>query len=112
MQAAAEHSALLPCGLHARFSAFASALDVALDGGDSMAAESALQQIEGHRLAGLDRYSETVARANMAMRLLRWLKQAPSLDGTAVSLIGDYIEQGGFVIGHEPKFGREMLRSL
>ncbi|WP_121335253.1 BREX-2 system phosphatase PglZ [Pseudomonas aeruginosa] len=96
MQAAAEHSALLPCGLHARFSAFASALDQALDGGDSMAAELALQQIEGHRLAGLDRYSETVARANMAMRLLRWLKQAPNADGTAVSLIGDYIEQGGF----------------
>ena len=96
MQAAAEHSALLPCGLHARFSAFATALDQALDGDESMPAESALLQIEGHRLAGLDRYSETVARANMAMRLLRWLKLAPNVDGTVVSMIGDYIEHGGF----------------
>lgn len=96
MQAAAEHSSLLPCGLHARFTAFAVALDQTLDGGDSLAAESALQQIEGHCLAGLDRYSETVVRANMAMRLLRWLKLAPNVEGTAVSLIGDYIEQGGF----------------
>lgn len=96
MQAAAEHSALLPCGLHARFNAFAVALNQVLDGGDSIAAEFALQQMETHCLAGLDRYSETVARANMAMRLLRWLKQVPNVDGTAVSLIGDYIEQGGF----------------
>ncbi|MDH4555698.1 BREX-2 system phosphatase PglZ [Pseudomonas sp. BN417] len=96
MQAAAQHSALLPCGLNARFNSFAVALDQALDGGDCMAAESALEQMETHCLAGLDRYSETVARANMAIRLLRWLKLTPTTEGTAVSLIGDYIEQGGF----------------
>ncbi|WP_447763841.1 BREX-2 system phosphatase PglZ [Pseudomonas reinekei] len=96
MQAAAEHSALLPCGLQARFNAFAVALDQALDGGDCMDAESALQQIEMHCLSGLDRYSETVARANMSMRLLRWLKRTPAAEGTVVSLITDYIDQGGF----------------
>lgn len=96
MQVAAEHSALLPCGLHARFSAFAVALHQALDGGDYLAVEFALQQMETHRLAGLDRYSETVARANMAIRLLRWLKLTPATDGAVVSLMSDYIEQGGF----------------
>lgn len=96
MQAAAEQSELLPCGLQARFNDFAAALDQALNNDDITAAESALQQMEKHSLAGLGLYSETVVRANMAMRLLRWLKQAPVAEGTAVSLMTDYIDQGGF----------------
>lgn len=96
MQPAAEHSELLPCGLQARFNAFAAALDQALNGDAITAAESALQQMEMHSLAGLGLYSETVVRANMAMRLLRWLKQAPVAEGTAISLMTDYIDQGGF----------------
>lgn len=96
MQPAAEHSELLPCGLQARFNAFAAALDQALNGDAITSAESALQQMEMHSLAGLGLYSETVVRANMAMRLLRWLKQAPVAEGTAISLMTDYIDQGGF----------------
>jgi hypothetical protein len=96
MQPAAEHSELLPCGLQARFNAFAAALDQALNGDAITAAESALQQMEMHSLAGLGLYSETVVRANMAMRLLRWLKQAPVAEGTAISLMTDYVDQGGF----------------
>lgn len=96
MQSAAVYSELLPCGLQARFSAFAVALEQAFSGDDLTAAESALQQIEMHSLAGLGLYSETVVRANMAMRLLRWLKQAPVTEGTAISLMTDYIDQGGF----------------
>lgn len=96
MQVAARHSALLSCGLQARFGAFSVALGQALEGGNAIEADSALQEIETHFLAGLGPFSVRVARAKMAMRLLRWLKLTPAIEGTAVSLISDYIEHGGF----------------
>lgn len=96
LQAAAQLSDLLPCGLQARLSRFALALDAALDTGVITAAEQALEQIRSHALSPVALYRDTVARTEMAMRLLRWLHLPPVTEAPVVSLMEDYISQGSF----------------
>jgi len=96
MQAQAQLSGLLTCGLQARLSNFARELEAAATQNDGALAEQALQQIETHQLAGIGLFKDTVQRAEMAMRLVRWLKQRPTTTGTAARLMIDYIDQGGF----------------
>ncbi len=96
MQVGAQLSELLPCGLQARLSSFALALDKALDGGAEDVAEQALQQILAHGLSAVALHRDSVARAEMAIRLLRWLRLPPQVEGPAASLMADYIAQGSF----------------
>ncbi|MFD6733617.1 BREX-2 system phosphatase PglZ [Micromonospora aurantiaca] len=75
--AAAEHSSVLPTGFDRALAAVAHALDQALGGTQTAVstAEAAAQRLAGHMLAG--RYRHRVQRAEMAVRLLRWLNTPP-----------------------------------
>lgn len=96
MSLAAQSSGILPAGLIGRFSIFAQALDKVINGAELTAAESALQSISDHALSGLSLFKDSVKRAQMAMRLGRWLFSKPKLSGTAAELIDHYVEDGGF----------------
>lgn len=96
MAEAARASDFLVAGLHARFSAFAKALEAALAGKGIDEAELAFADINKHALARIDLYSSSVERAGMAIRLARWLVADPIRTGSAADLMADYIVSGGF----------------
>lgn len=96
MSLAAQASDILPAGLLGRFSLFAKALDKVIDGAELTAAEAALKSISEHALSGLSLFKDSVERAQMAMRLGRWLSEKPKTSGTAAELIHHYVEDGGF----------------
>ncbi|MEU4691913.1 BREX-2 system phosphatase PglZ [Actinoplanes sp. NPDC023714] len=74
---AAEHSSVLPTGFDRALAAVAHTLEQALGGTRAAvpAAESAVRRLAEHLLAG--RYRHRLQRAEMAIRLLRWLEIPP-----------------------------------
>jgi len=89
-------STVLPASLRKRLSRYAYALSGVLAGGDVGLAEIALAEVKQHVLAGFSSQQETMQRAEMALRLARWLQRAPDLSVNAVAAISEYIEQGSF----------------
>ncbi|WP_444941912.1 BREX-2 system phosphatase PglZ [Microbulbifer sp. ZKSA004] len=89
-------STVLPASLQKRLSRYAHALSGFLAGGDAGLAEAALVEVKQHVLAGFSSQQETMQRAEMAIRLARWLQQAPESSVDAVAAISEYIEQGSF----------------
>lgn len=92
----ARFSPVLPCGFQARLDDLARALELALTGSEVSAAEHALFQVNQHGLAQLASRRETISRATMAVRLVRWLQRQPPVEGSAVALVEEYVTQGGF----------------
>ena len=96
MTTAAELSDLMPCAVQARLTHFSSALDTALKNGDLKKVEIAFNHLSSHALSGLSLYRETVERAQMALRLARWLAKGSRTAGTAAEFMLDYAAEGGF----------------
>ncbi|MBN8431456.1 BREX-2 system phosphatase PglZ [Microbulbifer salipaludis] len=96
MTLAAELSDLMPCAVQARLTHFSGALDVALKNADLEQAEIAFKHLSSHALSGLPLYREAVERAQMALRLTRWLAKSSRSPGTAAELMLDYAAEGGF----------------
>ncbi|GKW48593.1 BREX-2 system phosphatase PglZ [Halomonas sp. NCCP-2165] len=95
-------SPLLPGALTQRLDAFAATLGKALDKGAKppllAQAEQAWDQLQAHTLAHETQRHDQMRRAEMALRLLRWLGQAPSaVNGTAPQMLSQYITDGSFV---------------
>lgn len=98
---AAKSSNILACGFQSRLDELAAALDKVLAGqelsGDKIvAAEKALELARQHSLAHLSNHRETLNRANMAVRLVRWLNRQAEPIGDAASLIAEFVEHGSF----------------
>lgn len=89
-------STVLPASLQSRLSRYAHALSGVLAGGSASLAEAALAEVEQHILAGFAAQQETMHRAEMALRLAKWLKQAPQLSANTGAAIREYIEHGCF----------------
>lgn len=89
-------STVLPTSLQRRLSRYAHSLGKVLAGGDTSLAESALVEVNRHLLSQFTAQRETMERAKMAIRLARWLKQAPGSSHNAAGAIGEYIGQGSF----------------
>jgi len=89
-------STVLPASLQSRLSRYAHALSGVLAGGSVSLAEAALAEVEQHVLAGFAAQQETMHRAEMALRLAKWLKQAPESSANTGAAIREYIEQGCF----------------
>ena len=89
-------STVLPASLQSRLSRYAHALSGVLAGGETNLAAAALGEVEKHILAGFVSQKETMQRAEMALRLAKWLKQAPESSTNTAVAIGEYIEQGSF----------------
>ncbi|MDI4636710.1 MULTISPECIES: BREX-2 system phosphatase PglZ [Halomonadaceae] len=95
-------SPLLPGALMQRLDAFAANLDKALEKGGKpplvAQAEQAWEHLQAHTLAHETQRHDQMRRAEMALRLLRWLGQAsPSVTGTAPQMLSQYISDGSFV---------------
>ena len=95
-------SPLLPGALMQRLDALAAALGKALEKGAKSAlvaeAEHAWANLQGHRLARETQRHDQMRRAEMALRLLRWLGQGPADgNGTAPQMLSQYISDGSFV---------------
>jgi len=93
---AVELSAVLPGSLHLRFTRYAESLSGVLAGSEVERAESALSVLKQHALAGMPAQRESLERADMALRLARWLKQAPKQSSSAAESISEFIQQGSF----------------
>jgi len=59
--------------------------------------EARLEEIADHRLAKLGRNKEQVSRAEMAVRLVRWLKNTPSVPPSFAGQASNYIRELSFV---------------
>lgn len=95
-------SPLLPGALSQRLDVFAETLSKALekDARPPLVdqAEKAWAHLRDHRLAHETQRHDQMRRAEMALRLLRWLGQATSAgNGTAPQILGQYISDGSFV---------------
>lgn len=95
-------SPLLPGALTQRLDAFSDALGNALEKGAKpllvAEAEQAWEHLQTHVLAHETQRHDQMRRAEMALRLLRWLGQAPVAEnGTAPQMLGQYISDGSFV---------------
>ncbi len=90
-------STVLPASLQRRLSHYADVLSDVLADGEACLAERALFEVNQHLLATFPAQQETMQRAEMAIRLVRWLKQPPEPLHNAAGVIGEYIEQGSFV---------------
>ncbi len=93
---AVELSEVLPGSLKLRFTRYAESLSCVLAGGEVEQAESALSVLKRHAFVGMPAQQESVERADMALRLARWLKQAPEQSGSAAKSISEYIQQGSY----------------
>lgn len=96
LSSAARLSSILPCGFDGRLEELANAMEAVLSGENIDTAETMLAAVNQHALAALASKKETISRASMAVRLLRWLKSGSTTKGSAAELIQDYVEQGGF----------------
>ncbi len=96
MTRAAEASDLLLVGLQARFTNFAKSLNDAVDGKSVDLCERDLEYLHKHQLIRLDLYKASLDKAEMAMRLVRWLSGSAMVSGTASELMSDYVDNGGF----------------
>lgn len=95
-------SPLLPGALTQRLDAFADTLGKALEKGAKPTlvaeAEKAWAYLRDHRLAHETQRHDQMRRAEMALRLLRWLGQIPDVgNGTAPQMLSQYISDGSFV---------------
>ncbi len=91
-------SSLLPGGLQQRLTAFAKALELGLQHRRIDEAEQAWQRLQEHSLVRLANRHEQLRRAEMALRLLRWLaadRRSPT--GNAQQMLSHYVVEGGFV---------------
>lgn len=97
--AAMAQSRLLPGGLRLRLTALAEALDRGLGRQRAetsiAAAEAALREVLNHGLAGPSQRKQQVERAEMAVRLLRWLRLHATEQETKG--LDAYISDGSFV---------------
>ena len=89
-------STVLPASLQSRLGRYAHALNGVLGGGSTGLAEAALAEVHLHVLAGFAAQQETMHRAEMALRLAKWLRQAPESSANTGAAIREYIEQGCF----------------
>lgn len=89
-------STILPNGLQRRITSYALTLKDVLAGKDVIIAEASLEEVKQHSLASFPAWREVIERAEMAIRLVRWIK----LDKTSVSgsleAIEEYIDHGCF----------------
>ncbi|MCH4564701.1 BREX-2 system phosphatase PglZ [Halomonas sp. EGI 63088] len=95
-------SPLLPGALTQRLDAFALKLEKALEKGAKpplvAQAELAWERLQAHTLAHETQRHDQMRRAEMALRLLRWLGKTPSaVNGTAPQMLSQYITDGSFV---------------
>ncbi|XKF14682.1 BREX-2 system phosphatase PglZ [Halomonas sp. BLK-85] len=95
-------SPLLPGALTQRLDAFAAALGEALEKDAKpllvAQAEQAWAHLQDHTLAHETQRHDQMRRAEMALRLLRWLGQATSTGNeTAPQMLSQYISDGSFV---------------
>lgn len=91
-----ELSTVLPVSLQRRLRRYAHALGDVLAGVDASVAEAALTEVERHAMTETTAQQGTMQRAEMALRLAKWLKVAQRSSTDAASAIGDYIEKGSF----------------
>lgn len=91
-----ERSPVLPASMQSRLSRYAHALSSVLAGGDTSLAEAALADVKQHVLASFTAQQETMQRAEMAIRLVRWLKLAPETFANTAAALSEYIKQGSF----------------
>jgi hypothetical protein len=89
-------STVLPASLQRRLSCYAHSLSDVLAGGDTSLAETALVEVNQHLLSQFTAQRETMERAEMAIRLARWLKRSPESSHNAAGAISEYIEHGSF----------------
>jgi hypothetical protein len=96
MSSAAKSSDLLRIGLQSRFALFAQALNDVLDGKELAVAGSAYTALKAHQLSSLELYRDALYRAEMALRLTRWVASGPVTSGNSSDLIAEYVRSGGF----------------
>lgn len=89
-------STVLPASLQSRLSRYANALSGVLAGGDISLAVAALSEAGQHILSTFPAQQETMQRAEMAIRLAKWLKQTPKSSANTAAAMREYIEQGSF----------------
>lgn len=91
-------SPALPGGFNQRLSKYAEALSSTLNGRDGTSAEFAYQDLSSHWLALRADRKAQLRRAEMALRLSRWLAQGESdISGDASQLLDDYLRDGSFI---------------
>ncbi|MCE7517132.1 BREX-2 system phosphatase PglZ [Halomonas titanicae] len=95
-------SPVLPGALTQRLNIFAVTLEKALEkGGDTQQVaqvEQSWQHLQAHTLVHETQWHDQMRRAEMALRLLRWLGQgSPSVNGTVSQMLNEYISDGSFV---------------
>lgn len=90
-------STLLPHGYVLRVENFAGALDSALGGDDLKDAEKAFELVKKHAQASFDKSKEQIHNAEMALRLVRWIKSSRQSNGSVNDDLSDYILNGSFV---------------
>lgn len=91
-------SPALPGGFNQRLSKYAEALSTTLDGGDLTSAELAYRDLHNHWLAMRPDRKAQLRRAEMALRLSRWLTQGERDKPAGVSpLLDSYLSDGSFV---------------
>ena len=89
-------SPVLPASFHRRLSDYAAALSLALKGGGIDEAKEALDSVHNHALAGMPANHEQLERAEMALRLVRWLHQVDDTSAGVNEMIAEYVRHGGF----------------
>ncbi|SHE75366.1 PglZ domain-containing protein [Modicisalibacter ilicicola DSM 19980] len=95
---AAGLSPVLPGGLMLRLNALAQALEEGCEKRHVDIAEQAWQNLRTHWLTHETQRHDQMQRAEMALRLLRWLIHGtPSLTGTAHQMLSYYVSDGSFV---------------
>lgn len=91
-------SPALPGGFNQRLSNHAEALSSILNGGDLTPAELAYRDLHNHWLAMRPDRKAQLRRAEMALRLSRWLSKGESMQAADVSqLLDSYLSEGSFV---------------
>lgn len=91
-------SPALPGGFNQRLSKYAEALSSILSGGDLTSAELAYRELYSHWLAMRPDRKAQLRRAEMALRLSRWLaRREPEKTSGASQLLDCYLSDGSFV---------------
>lgn len=91
-------SPALPGGFNQRLSRYAEALFASLKGGDLAWAEQSYRDLQAHWLVVRPDREAQLRRAEMALRLSRWLRQVAPTESVSVGqLLDDYLRDGSFV---------------
>ena len=94
---AVELSPVLPASFNKLLTDYAQQLEFALKNNNLANSVEALNVLQKHALSSLPANLEQLNRANMALRLIRWLIQEAKDLVPISELIGDYIKHGSFV---------------